>query len=93
MRLAKWIIACGAIIGSVATASARMNGGGGGESSCQHCDAHITGGIDFPTVVYTCEVTRWLGRKECQTSLLNHKCTESGDYCGYFVPSPNPVIA
>lgn len=90
MRFATFFIACGALAAGVATASAKPNTGGGGESSCQQCVSHISLGL---TPVFTCEVARFAGRKECQTSLLGRNCTESGDYCGFFFPSPNPVIA
>ncbi len=95
MRLATMILAGSALIAGIASASAKTNTGGGGTGgSCQYCSAHVTGGIgDLPMTVYTCETAHFTGRRECHTGTLNLTCTESGDYCGFFFPSPNPVIA
>lgn len=91
MRLAIRIIASGAILLGAAAASAKTNtGGGGGESFCFICSQLVS--FDG-RLIAACEHTRFAGRKSCQTPLLAYDCTLSGDYCGFFFPSPNPVIA
>jgi hypothetical protein len=90
MRFATFIIASGAIFAGIATASAKTNTGGGGDSSCWSCNPIIS--VDL-RVRYVCEATRYAGRKSCENHVLTADCTESGDYCGFFFPPPNPVIA
>lgn len=91
MRLAKSIIVSGAILLGAAAASAKTNtGGGGGDSSCFVCSQIVS--LDGRPIL-ACESTRFAGRKSCQVPVLAYDCTLSGDYCGFFFPSPNPVIA
>lgn len=90
MRLAKLIIVSGGILLGAAAASAKPNTGGGGDSSCFIC-SHL---VSFDgRLIFACERTRFAGQKSCQTPVLAYDCTLSGDYCGFFFPSPNPIIA
>ncbi len=88
MRLLKTIIIITTLAFGVGPAAARDGLGGFGGDSCQMCNKMV--GEDW--VVYRCLDAKYAGRKGCAVTRAPYGCQESGDYCGFFFPSPNPVI-
>jgi hypothetical protein len=63
-------------------------GGGGGSGTCTRCT------FDKFAKTYECEKAFGAGMSECTTWIVpgGNVCREGGEPCGFFFPSPTPVI-